>query len=71
MTEEQRPICSGVVARAILHKGGLVSGMGFLRLPRAEIKRGIEKPPSERFEKRRLLEKSWPVMPIWRNLWPL
>lgn len=39
MTEEQRPICSGVVASAIFHKGGLDAGMGFLRLPRAEIKR--------------------------------
>jgi hypothetical protein len=43
MTEEQRPICSGVVASAILHKGGFALGMGFLRLPRAEIKPGIEK----------------------------
>jgi hypothetical protein len=43
MTEEQRPTCSGEVASAILHKGGFVSGMGFLRLPRAEIKPGIEK----------------------------
>jgi hypothetical protein len=46
MTEEQRPTCSGVVASAILHKGGFVSGMGFLRLPRAEIKRGFEKAKS-------------------------
>ena len=43
MTEEQRPICSGVLARPILHKGGFVSGMEFLRLPRAEIKPGIRK----------------------------
>jgi len=28
-----------VVASAIFHKGGLDAGMGFLRLPRAEIKR--------------------------------
>jgi hypothetical protein len=38
MTDEQRPICSDVVASAIFPKGGLVSGMRFLRLARAEIK---------------------------------
>jgi len=43
MTEEQRPTCSGVFASPILHKGGFVSGMGFLRLPRVEIKPGIKK----------------------------
>jgi lipid-A-disaccharide synthase-like uncharacterized protein len=43
MTEEQRPTCSGVVASAILPKGGFVSGMGFLRLPRAEIKPVLRK----------------------------
>jgi hypothetical protein len=43
MTEEQRPTCSGVLARPILHKGGFDSGMGFLRLPRAEIKPGMKK----------------------------
>jgi hypothetical protein len=43
MTEEQRPTCSGVFARPILHQGGFVPGMGFLRLPRAEIKPGIKK----------------------------
>jgi lipid-A-disaccharide synthase-like uncharacterized protein len=43
MTEEQRPTCSGVVASAILHKGGFVSGMGFLRLPCAEIKPGLRR----------------------------
>jgi lipid-A-disaccharide synthase-like uncharacterized protein len=41
MTEEQRPICSGVVASAIFHKGGFTFGMRFLRLPRVEIKRRI------------------------------
>jgi hypothetical protein len=41
MTEEQRPICSGVVASAIFHDDGLFPGMGFLRLAAAEIKRRI------------------------------
>jgi lipid-A-disaccharide synthase-like uncharacterized protein len=41
MTEEHRPTCSGVVARAIFRKGGLAFGMRFLRLPRVEIKRRI------------------------------
>jgi lipid-A-disaccharide synthase-like uncharacterized protein len=45
MTEEQRPICSGVFASAIFHKGGLVSGMRFLRLPKPEIKRGFKAKP--------------------------
>jgi lipid-A-disaccharide synthase-like uncharacterized protein len=43
MTEEQRPICSGVVASPIFHKVCFVSGMRFLRLPRAEIKPAIKK----------------------------
>jgi hypothetical protein len=38
MTDEHRPICSGVVASAIFHMGGFVSGMRFLRWARAEIK---------------------------------
>jgi hypothetical protein len=38
MTDEQRPISSGVVASAIFPKNGFVSGMRFLRWARAEIK---------------------------------
>ena len=59
MTEAQRPICSGVVARAIFHKGGLVSGMRFLRLPRDEIKRGIRK---------RAFGAPWKKLSAWSDL---
>jgi hypothetical protein len=39
MTEEQRPICSGVVARAMRQAPGFVADMIFHRSRRAEIKR--------------------------------
>ncbi len=41
MTEQQRPICSGVFARLILQPAIFAADMTFHRLRRAEIKRGI------------------------------
>jgi lipid-A-disaccharide synthase-like uncharacterized protein len=61
MTEEQRPTCSGVFVRPIFHKGGFVSGMGFLHLPRAEIKPGIKK-NGRRFVNRRSLAERLALM---------
>jgi lipid-A-disaccharide synthase-like uncharacterized protein len=42
MTDEQRPICSGVVARPIRQADAFALGMRFLRQPSAEIKRRFE-----------------------------
>jgi lipid-A-disaccharide synthase-like uncharacterized protein len=61
MTEQHRPICSGVFARPILHKGGFVSGMPFLRLPRGEIKPAIKKKVAGGLS----------TAALWRNLRPM
>jgi hypothetical protein len=41
MTEQQRPICSGVLAKLIFHALSFAVDMEFHRLRGAEIKRGI------------------------------
>jgi hypothetical protein len=61
------PICSGVLASAIFHKGGLISGMEFLS-PVAQRDQGqaLAKMSRERF-----LQKSFSAIAICPNLEPL
>jgi hypothetical protein len=67
MTEQQRPICSGVFARLILHAVLFAADMAFHRSRPAEIKRGVKQRPGDAVG----VTKSWLPALIYRNVFPL